>query len=297
MSNQFVIFAYYKFVDLPDYKEIQPKLLAKCEENEVKGTILLAPEGINGTMAGPRVGIDAVLAFLRADPRMADLSGKESYGETNPFRLLKVRLKKEIVALGREDVDPNKQVGTYVEPQEWNDLISNPDVTLVDTRNEYEFGVGTFKGALNPHTYAFNQFPEYVSKNLDPQKNKKVAMFCTGGIRCEKATSLLLEMGFEEVYHLHGGILQYLEDVPKEESLWEGDCFVFDSRITVNHDLEQGDQFICHVCERKLTPADKAHKDYHIGVSCPHCINQLDPVRQEAYERRMAQVREMQRKG
>ena len=294
MNQQIVVFATYKFVSLPDYKTIHPSLITACETHGIKGTILLAPEGINGTIAGTRTGIDAILAYLRSDARLADLSGKESYTDEMPFRTLKVRLKKEIVALGRQDVDPNRQVGTYVEPADWNSLISDPEVTLIDTRNEYEFGIGTFKGAINPHTYAFRQFPDYVAENLDPKKQKKVAMFCTGGIRCEKATSLLLEMGFEEVYHLHGGILKYLEEVPAEKSLWEGDCFVFDNRVAVDHTLEPVAQDRCYVCQHALTPEDITHEDYHIGVSCPYCVDQIDQERQAAFERYQADRKKRQ---
>ncbi|MBA3468243.1 MAG: rhodanese-related sulfurtransferase [Herpetosiphonaceae bacterium] len=235
-----VIAAFYKFVDLPDYAELRAPLRAVCDANQVKGTILLAQEGINSTIAGPRAGIDAVLAYLQADPRIGPLEWKEASADTPPFARMKVRLKKEIVTLGMPEANPNFAVGNYVPPAEWNQLISDPSVTLVDTRNDYEVQVGTFKGALNPQTASFREFPAYVEANLDPQAHRKVAMFCTGGIRCEKATALLLNLGFDEVYHLEGGILKYLETVPATESLWEGECFVFDERVTVDHALQRG---------------------------------------------------------
>ncbi|MFK7800164.1 MAG: rhodanese-related sulfurtransferase [Anaerolineae bacterium] len=297
MSNNIVISALYKFVALPNYKEIQPVILEFFEQHGVRGTVLLASEGINGTIAGTREGMDAALAHLRSYPELADLEHKESRADEIPFHRLKVRLKKEIVAIGLDHIDPTAKVGTYVSAEEWNDLISDPDVTLIDTRNEYEYGVGTFQGAINPHTYAFRQFPDYVEKNLDPAKNKKVAMFCTGGIRCEKASSLMLEMGFEEVYHLKGGILKYLEKVPKEESMWDGECFVFDDRVTVNHDLLPGEHEMCFACKRPLSPEELAHQDYHIGVSCQHCIDDVSPAQRAAFEERQKQVELARKRG
>jgi UPF0176 protein len=222
-DNLIVVAAMYKFVNLPDCNELQTALLSLCQSQNIKGTILLAQEGINGTIAGSRQQIDAVLAFLRNDSRFADIEHKESYTEIPPFERLKIKLKPEIVTLGLPEVNPNEQVGTYVKPEDWNELISNPEVTVIDTRNDYEVTIGTFKGAENPQTQIFRDFPEYVQKHLDTNKHKKVAMFCTGGIRCEKASSYLLSQGFAEVYHLQGGILKYLEEIPPEESLWEGE--------------------------------------------------------------------------
>jgi UPF0176 protein len=230
-----VVATFYKFVPLADYADKKNSLLSFCRERDIKGTILLAQEGINGTIWGTRQGIDAVLALLRSDSRLADLEHKESYTESSPFQRMKVKLKKEIVTLGLPEVDPNQKVGTYVDAKDWNQLISDPEVFVIDTRNEYEVDLGTFKRAINPQTDSFREFPEYVEHNFDPAKHKKVAMFCTGGIRCEKASSLMLSKGFQEVYHLKGGILKYLEEVPPEESLWEGECFVFDDRITVKN--------------------------------------------------------------
>jgi UPF0176 protein len=240
-------------------------------ENHIKGTLLLAAEGINGTISGPREGIDNLLAYLNADVRINPVSSKESLHDDAPFYRTKVKLKKEIVTLGVEGIDPLKTVGTYVKPQDWNALISDPDVTVIDTRNDYEIEIGSFKHAIDPKTQTFREFPEYVKEHLDPSKNKKVAMFCTGGIRCEKSTAYLKEQGFDEVYHLEGGILQYLEDVPKEESLWEGDCFVFDNRVAVNHDLEKSIYDQCYACRLPITADDKLSEEFEAGVSCPKC--------------------------
>ncbi|MEA5575727.1 rhodanese-related sulfurtransferase [Anabaena sp. UHCC 0451] len=274
-ENIVVVAALYKFVSLPDYIELQATLLSFCQEQGIKGTILLAKEGVNGTIAGSRSAIDAVLEFLRSDARLADLEHKESYTETPPFEKMKVRLKREIVTLGIPEVDPNEQVGNYVTPKEWNDLISDPEVTVIDTRNDYEVSIGTFQRAENPQTQIFREFPEYISKNLDPNKHKKVALFCTGGIRCEKASSYMLAQGFEEVYHLKGGILKYLEEVPKEESLWEGECFVFDERVAVRHGLEAGSYELCFGCGHPISDANKSSPGYEEGISCPHCVDSL----------------------
>lgn len=236
--GQFVISAFYKFAKLDDYKAMQQPLLEYCEARDVRGSILLSLEGINGTIAGPRQGIDEVMAYLRADARLADLLHKESFAEFRPFKKMKVRLKKEIVTIKRDDANPFEQVGIYVPPKDWNDLISRDDVILVDTRNDYELEYGTFQGAIDPDIRSFSQFPDYVDENLDPEKHPRVAMFCTGGIRCEKATSYLLARGFQEVYHLEGGILKYFEDIPAEESMWDGECFVFDERVTVDKALQ-----------------------------------------------------------
>jgi UPF0176 protein len=273
--TEIVVAALYKFVSLPDFAEKKDPLLAYCLEQNIKGTLLLAQEGINGTIAGSRAAVDAVLSFLRADPRLVDLEHKESYTDIPPFDRMKVRLKKEIVPLGVPEVDPNQKVGTYVTPEEWNQLISDPEVVLIDTRNDYEVQIGTFQGAFNPQTASFREFPDYVRQNLDPQKHKKVAMFCTGGIRCEKASSYMLEQGFEEVYHLKGGILKYLEAVPAEESLWEGECFVFDQRVAVRHGLELGSYDACVACGRPISDADKTSEKYEAGISCPHCFDSL----------------------
>jgi UPF0176 protein len=274
-ENLIVVAALYKFVSLPDYRELQAPLLSFSQSQEIKGTLLLAQEGINGTISGYRQQIDAVLAFLRADSRFADLEHKESYTETPPFERMKVRLKKEIVTLGLPEINPNEKVGIYVEPEAWNDLISNPEVTVIDTRNDYEVTIGTFKGAENPQTQTFRDFPQYVKQHLDPSKQKKVALFCTGGIRCEKASSYLLSQGFEEVYHLKGGILKYLEAVPPAESLWEGECFVFDERVAVGYGLEIGSHELCFCCGHPISEGDKSSPKYEEGISCSECFDSL----------------------
>ncbi|MCA9953581.1 MAG: rhodanese-related sulfurtransferase [Anaerolineales bacterium] len=274
--SSIVIAAFYKFVDLPDYRERQRPLLDFCVSQEVKGSILLAAEGINGTIAGSRQGINAVLAYLRQDIIFASLTHKESHADFMPFGRMKVRLKQEIVNLGRPDITPNKQVGQYIPAAEWNALISRPDVILVDTRNDFEVEIGTFKGAINPKVDAFNQFPDFVEHNLDPHRHKKVAMFCTGGIRCEKATAYMLEQGFEEVYHLKDGILKYLEQVSPEESMWQGNCFVFDDRVTVDHYLQPAPLELCPMCKTAVEPHHRTSPKYELGVSCPNCYDGLD---------------------
>ena len=288
MSNV-VVCAMYKFVTLEDYQELRQPILNVMLENNVRGTLLLANEGINGTVASSREGIDSLLKYLKSDPRLATLDYKESYHEDMPFYRSKVKLKKEIVTLGVKDIDPNKVCGIHVKPKDWNALISDPDVVLVDTRNDYEVEIGTFKNAVNPHTETFRDFPQYVDNNLDPKKQKKVAMFCTGGIRCEKSTALMLEKGFEEVYHLDGGILKYLEEVPKEETMWEGECFVFDSRVAVNHDLEKGIYDQCFACRMPITEEDKLKPEYKKGISCHHCHDNVSDEQRERFIEREKQ--------
>ena len=292
-----VVCALYKFVTLDDYEAIREPLTQVMERNHVRGTLLLAREGINGTVSGSREGIDALLAWLKSDSRLADLDYKESLHEVPPFKRTKVKLKKEIVTLGVEGIDPKQVVGTYVDPKAWNDLISDPEVLLVDTRNDYEVQVGTFKNAVNPETDTFREFPEYVKQNLDPTKHKKVAMFCTGGIRCEKSTAYMKEQGFDEVYHLKGGILKYLEEVPQEESLWEGECFVFDDRVTVNHQLEKGHYDLCNACRLPITEENKLSDQYEKGVSCPHCFGTHSPEQIERFRQRELQMSLAQARG
>lgn len=293
----YTITALYKFVTLPDYQELQPRIKDFCVARKIKGTLLLAEEGINGTICGEDRAITEFLSFLKSDPRFADISHKESYASEQAFLRMKVRLKKEIVTLGVPGTDPNKKVGTYVDPQDWNTLISDPDVIVLDTRNIYEYEVGTFKRALDPHTDTFRDFPDYVQKNLDPQKNKKVAMFCTGGIRCEKASSYMLQQGFENVYHLKGGILKYLEHVPQEESLWEGECFVFDDRVTVRHNLEEGTFDQCHGCRRPITEEDKKSEQYEAGVSCPKCFAETTAHKKQSARARQHQIQLAKARG
>jgi len=273
MMAQTVIAALYHFVTLNNAKEMQPRLQKFCDDKAIKGTLLLAHEGINGTVAGSRESIDALLAYLKADPRLAHLDHKESYDSAPPFHRMKVRLKKEIVTLGIPGISPTKTVGTYVDPQDWNALISDPEVILIDTRNDYEYEIGTFKGAQDPKTARFRDFPAYVREKLKDKKNKRIAMFCTGGIRCEKASSFMLEEGFPEVYHLKGGILKYLETVSPEDSLWQGECFVFDSRVAVGNGLAVSGLDQCHGCRRAITEADKKSPLYIYGVCCGHCAH------------------------
>jgi UPF0176 protein len=295
--SKIIVAALYKFAPLPDYKVLQPRLLDFCQKHGLKGTLLLAEEGINGTVAGSREGIDALIAFLKADQRLATIEHKESFAEKMPFYRMKVRLKKEIVTLGVPGINPNKHVGTYVAPEDWNALISDPEVLLVDTRNAYEYDIGTFKGAVDPHTTTFREFPEYVKKNLDPTKHKKVAMFCTGGIRCEKASSYMLQQGFEDVYHLQGGILKYLEKIPASESLWQGECFVFDQRVAVGHGLALGEYDQCHACRHPISPEDKAAAEYVEGVSCPHCYDKLTEEKRTSAAERQRQVEIATKRG
>lgn len=294
----YLVAALYKFVSLPDFEALQNPLLSVCTSNEVYGTILLAHEGINGTIAGPEAGVRAVLDWIKSDERLSDLEHKESYSkEVNPFHRMKVRLKKEIVTMGVPTVDPNEVVGTYVEAGDWNALIDDPDVVLIDTRNDYEVSIGTFKGAVDPKTVTFREFPNWVRENQSLSKKPKVAMFCTGGIRCEKASSFMKQEGFEEVYHLKGGILKYLENVPEEESQWEGECFVFDNRVSVGHGLKPGPYDLCHACRHPISEEDKASDKYVHGVSCPRCYNTMSDEQRKRFEERQKQVELTKQRG
>ena len=295
--SQTVVCALYKFVTLDNYQEIKPALLEFMIDHHIRGTLLLAQEGINGTVAGSRDGIDAVLAYLQDDERLGKINYKESFTDTMPFLRTRVKLKKEIVTMGVEGIDPKHVVGTYVKPKDWNALISDPEVLLVDTRNDYEVQVGTFKDAINPVTDSFREFPDYVKQHFDPAKHKKVAMYCTGGIRCEKSTAYMKEQGFEDVYHLEGGILKYLEEVPEDETLWEGECYVFDERITVNHQLEKGQYDQCNACRMPITAEDKTHKHYHEGVSCPHCFDKTSDTQKARFYEREKQMQLAKERG
>ena len=292
-TPKYLTAALYKFVSLPNYTALQANIHASCVAYHIKGTILLASEGINGTIAGLPENIHKVLHFLRTDEafegKFANLEHKESYADEHPFYRMKVKLKKEIVTLGIE-VNPRDTVGTYVKPEDWNALIADPDVILLDTRNDYEVHIGTFKGAVNPETTTFREFPEFVAQNLDKTKHKKVAMFCTGGIRCEKASSYMLEQGFDEVYHLQGGILKYLETVDEKDSLWQGECFVFDQRVAVKHGLEVGEFDQCYACRMPLSPAELKSPQYTAGISCPHCFSTLTEAKKQSLTERQKQV-------
>ncbi|WP_427450950.1 rhodanese-related sulfurtransferase [Litorimonas sp. WD9-15] len=282
--------ALYQFTSLPDYVALRPILQDMCDLLEIKGTILLASEGINGTVAGSEKSITDMLAFLRADPRLADLEAKFSTAKDQPFHRMKVRLKKEIVTMGVDGIDPNETVGTYVDPADWNALISDPNTILIDTRNDYEVEIGTFKGAVNPETETFREFPAWVEANRDNLNKPKVAMFCTGGIRCEKASSFMKQNGFDDVYHLKGGILKYLETQPQSESLWEGDCFVFDQRVAVTHGLEESEYNQCFACRRPLLPEDMDRPEYLLGVSCHRCHAEMSDDQKARFAERQKQI-------
>jgi UPF0176 protein len=289
--SEIVVAAFYKFAKLPDFQQLQAPFLEFCLSVNINGTILLAAEGINGTVAGSRNSIDSLISFLKAEPRLHDIEHKESFTNEAPFDRMKVKLKKEIVPLGVSTVDPNELVGTYVSPEEWNELISDPEVVIVDTRNDYEVDIGTFKGAIDPKTKRFRDFPAFVCDTLDPSKHKKVAMFCTGGIRCEKASSYMLQQGFKEVFHLKGGILKYLEKIPADKSLWDGECFVFDQRIAVGNGLVVGDHEQCYACRHPVSPQDRESSKFRLGVSCPYCFDNLpEKTRARAIERQKQNV-------
>ena len=286
----YIVAALYHFTRFADPAALQPPLLDLCKSRGVMGTLLLAKEGINGTIAGDREGIDAVLAHIRGLPGCADLDWKESTATVAPFHRMKVRLKKEIVTMGQPDVDPVARVGNYVDPADWNDLISAPDVAVIDTRNDYEVAIGTFEGAVDPETKSFGEFPEWWEKNKQRFHNKKIAMFCTGGIRCEKSTNYLMGQGVEDVYHLKGGILKYLEVVPQEDSKWDGECFVFDARVSVGHGLEEGPHSLCHACRRPLRPEDRTHPAFEQGVSCHQCIDETTDADKGRFRERQKQM-------
>jgi len=293
---QFLVAALYKFVPLPDYRELREPLYDFCEKHDICGTLLLAEEGINGTIAGPESGVRAVLQHLYDDPRFADLEHKESWADKQPFYRLKVKLKREIVTMGVPYIQPQTMAGTYVPPEKWNSLIADPDVVVIDVRNDYEVAIGSFERAVNPHTRSFTEFPEWVDEQaregglLDPQKKPRVAMFCTGGIRCEKSTAYMRARGYDEVYHLEGGILKYLETVPEAESRWDGQCFVFDERVSVGHGLAPGDYELCRACRLPLSAEDKASPKYEEGISCPHCHGTHTEEQMQRFRERQKQV-------
>jgi len=294
MQDAYLTTAMYHFVSLPNFETLREPLLLFCVSRDIKGTFLLAHEGINGTVTGSEKSILELLSYLKTDPlfkgSFKNLSHKESWSDKRPFFRMKVKIKKEIVTLGIPGVSPTKMVGTYVKPKDWNSIISDPEVILIDTRNDYEYSIGSFKNAINPRTTTFREFPEYVKTHFDPKKHKKVAMFCTGGIRCEKASSYMMSQGFDEVYHLEGGILKYLEEVKPEESLWQGECFVFDQRVAITHGLEVGDYDQCYACRYPLSVDDMESDNYTPGISCPHCYNQHTPKKLKALTERQRQV-------
>jgi UPF0176 protein len=286
----YIVAALYHFTRFAAPADLRGPLLDLCRAHGISGTLLLAGEGINGTIAGDRLGIDAVLAHIRALPGCADLIWKESTASDAPFHRMKVRLKREIVTMGQPDIDPVARVGHYVDPADWNDLISAPDVAVIDTRNDYEVAIGTFDGAIDPQTKSFGEFPAWWEANKHRFHNKRIAMFCTGGIRCEKSTNFLMGQGVEDVYHLRGGILKYLEDVPAEASKWDGECFVFDGRVSVGHGLQEGPHILCHACRRPLLPEDRAHPAFEDGVACHHCADQTSEIDKQRFRERQKQI-------
>ena len=293
-TNNWVVAALYQFKEVSNAAELQQRLLDLVNSIHLCGTLIVASEGINGTVAGDRAAIDAVYQFLLSEGFNA-MEYKESFSSEKPFRKMKIKLKQEIVTLGVE-VKPRDLVGHYLDPKQWNELLARDDVILVDTRNDYEYKAGTFKGAIDPKTESFREFPDYVKQNLEQHKDKKIAMFCTGGIRCEKSTSLLLQQGFNEVYHLKGGILKYLEETPAEESLWEGDCFVFDGRTAVTHGVEEGENIKCHACGWPLTKAEAELPNYELGVSCVYCIEKTSDAQKAGFRMRQSQIAAAKRK-
>ena len=296
-GQNFKVAAFYHFAALNDFESMRGPLQQRCEDLGLMGTILLAHEGINGTVSGPEQGIDRLLARLREDSRLAALKHKISWTVEQPFHRMKIKLKKEIVTMGVEDIDPNSIVGTYVEPEDWNRLIARDDVRLVDTRNKYEYNLGTFAGAEDPETDSFREFPEWVDNHLDVERDQHVAMFCTGGIRCEKATGYLLKNGFKNVYHLDGGILKYLEEIPVEESSWRGECFVFDNRVSVDHDLQRGEYELCPACRMPISDEDKASDKYEEHVSCPACYGQVTAEKRSGLLERAKQMELARQRG
>lgn len=286
----YTIAALYHFTPVADPAALQPIIREACETNEIRGTLLLAREGINGTIAGSEQGIETMLAFLKSQPGFERLEWKLSHSADKPFAKLKVRLKKEIVTMGQPDVDPRDLVGHYVEPEQWNELIQSEDVVVIDTRNDYEVAIGTFEGAIDPKTKSFREFPAWWEDNKHRFANHRVAMFCTGGIRCEKSTSFLLNQGIEDVYHLKGGILKYLETIPEEQTTWNGECFVFDGRVSVGHGLQVGPHQLCFGCRRPIQPEDVKNERYEVGVSCHQCFDETSDSDKARFRERQKQM-------
>ncbi|MCK8778985.1 rhodanese-related sulfurtransferase [Rhizobium sp. NTR19] len=296
-AGPFLVAALYHFARFERCESFREPLQALCDENGIKGTLLLAREGINGTVAGTDEAIARLLAYLRAQPEFAHLEHKESRASKMPFLRMKVRLKKEIVTMGVDNIDPNRIVGTYVDPKDWNSLISDPETIVIDTRNDYETAIGIFKGAVDPQTKTFREFPDWVRNNPGLHNKPKIAMYCTGGIRCEKATAFMKEQGFDEVYHLKGGILKYLEEVPAEESLWEGACFVFDERVSVEHGLKEGNHKLCHACRNPITAEEVTSPLYEEGVSCSKCYHTRTEEDRLRYRQRQHQIALAKKRG
>ncbi|HIN09613.1 MAG TPA: rhodanese-related sulfurtransferase [Phycisphaerales bacterium] len=288
--TEFLVATFYRFTTLEDYASMQIPIETCCRENDVKGIVLLASEGINATIAGTREGVFDVLRFLQKDPRLAGLAWKESTAKKQPFRKLRVRLKKEIVTMGVPEINPGRLTGTYVKPEDWNDLISDPNVIVVDTRNDYEVEIGSFKDAINPNITSFGELPKWIEDNIDVDAEPRIAMFCTGGIRCEKSTAILKEAGVNEVYQLEGGILKYLKRIPEDQSLWDGKCFVFDERVSVGHGLEVGEYELCRACRYPIRDDDKSSPHYREGVSCPRCHDRTTSEQKARFAERQKQI-------
>ncbi|MFK4825539.1 rhodanese-related sulfurtransferase [Paenochrobactrum sp. BZR 588] len=286
----FTVAALYRFAKLPQFEALREPLTELCNKHDVRGTLLLASEGINGTVAGTQEGIAALIDYIEAIPELKGLELKYSTASKLPFYRLKIKLKREIVTMGVEGIDPLQSVGTYVAAKDWNDLISDENTILVDTRNDYEYAIGTFEGAIDPCTTTFREFPEWVEQHRDELEGKKIAMFCTGGIRCEKATAFVKGLGFDDVYHLKGGILKYLEDIPAEESKWEGECFVFDERVSVGHGLVEGDIELCRACRRPVTAEGKLSPKFQHGISCEICYDERTDEDRARYAEREKQI-------
>ncbi|TCL01511.1 UPF0176 protein [Shimia isoporae] len=293
----FTVCALYHFTRFDDHAALRPPLMELCLNEGITGTLLLAHEGINGTIAGPRKGIEAVIAHIKSLPGCENFEWKLSTASEKPFPRMKVKLKKEIVTLGQPNVDPTAHVGNYVNPEDWNELIQSPDVVTIDTRNDYEVAIGTFQGAIDPETASFRDFPAWWEENKDRFHNKRIAMFCTGGIRCEKSTNFLMSQGVEDVYHLKGGILKYLEEVPQEDSTWDGECFVFDGRVSVGHGLKEGPHLLCHACRRPIMPEDANRPEYEAGVSCHHCVDEYSEADKDRFRERQKQMELARKRG
>ena len=293
----YTIAALYHFARFEAPEALKPALDRLCEQNDIQGTLLLAHEGVNGTIAGSADGIDRVIAHLRGLPGCADLEWKASWAKNPPFGKMKVRIKREIVTMGQPDVDPLAGTGHYVQPKDWNNLIARDDVAVIDTRNDYEVAIGSFEGAIDPQTQSFSEFPAWWEANKHRFHNKKIAMFCTGGIRCEKSTNYLLGQGVEDVFHLRGGILKYLEEVPQTDSSWNGECFVFDNRVSVGHGLVEGPHVLCHGCRRPILPEDANREGYEAGVSCHQCVDETSEADKDRFRERQKQMRLARARG
>jgi len=298
-NKNILVATLYKFIEIDDLLALQDQLYTICNKNNVMGTILIADEGLNGTISARPKDLEKALAGIQYDNRFSDVDIKYSSTDKQPFHKMRVRLKKEIVTIGLPKISPNKIVGTYVKPEQWNDIISDPDVILIDTRNKFETKIGSFKNAIDPQTKSFRDFPEWVKKFKEDKTNanKKIAMFCTGGIRCEKASSLMKEEGFKKVFHLQGGILSYLEKVEKDKSLWEGECFVFDQRVCLTEDLEVGSYKMCFACRMPITDEELTDDRYEEGISCLYCHDKTTQEKKKRFESRQKQIELAKQKG